>query len=304
MWFMLSTFTTVGYGDVGPESSLGKALSIVLMAFCVLIFSMMLATMGHAFNVTWDDRVKVIAIEELRAKLFTGDTASNVRSVFDALDTDESSSINFSELGVGLRHLGIRMPPKMLAKVWSALDPDGNGEIEFEDFMSVMVDRKGKVLTTVDDLYEDADEDDDDDDDDDDDNDNEEAEYDDRDVEGTAVGGGGGQPKASKSKMKKMTRKTSTEYMDTVEDARTMTRKDLSRTFSIHSERAHRAMDRIDLVLDGLLKKSGKKVPQPTYAKNQTNPRRGAVVDVINDRNLDRKAGLAGKAQRQSTVDN
>lgn len=241
LWFMVSTFTTVGYGDAGPESTVGKLACIVIMLFGIVVFSMLLAVMGNSFTTVWEDRLKVIAVEDLRVRLFHADhTAGAVREVFDALDTDESNTINFQELGVGLRHLGIRMPPHVLAKVWSALDNDGNGEISFKDFMHVMVDDNTNA-NSIEELLEDSDDED-------------------EDVEDEEGNTHHSRIEADRS------------YADNMDNARTCTRRDLSAAFNNQRNLLDIKIDALEKVLTKLLIKAGKTVPEAQFKRRSTLP--------------------------------
>ena len=50
LWFVVSTLTTVGYGDILPTSLFGKVITLVLLIFGVLIFSAVTAAMASYFN--------------------------------------------------------------------------------------------------------------------------------------------------------------------------------------------------------------------------------------------------------------
>ena len=50
LWFVLSTLTTVGYGDVLPNSMIGKVISLILLIGGVLIFSAVTGSMASYFN--------------------------------------------------------------------------------------------------------------------------------------------------------------------------------------------------------------------------------------------------------------
>lgn len=50
LWFVVSTLTTVGYGDIMPDSMIGKVISLVLLIGGVLIFSAITAAMASYFN--------------------------------------------------------------------------------------------------------------------------------------------------------------------------------------------------------------------------------------------------------------
>lgn len=50
LWFVLSTLTTVGYGDVLPNSMIGKVISLILLFVGVLIFSAITGAIASYFN--------------------------------------------------------------------------------------------------------------------------------------------------------------------------------------------------------------------------------------------------------------
>lgn len=50
LWFVVTTLTTVGYGDVLPNSLIGKVISLVLLIVGVLIFSAITGAMASYFN--------------------------------------------------------------------------------------------------------------------------------------------------------------------------------------------------------------------------------------------------------------
>ena len=50
LWFVVSTLTTVGYGDVLPNSTVGKVISLILLIGGVLIFSAITGAMASYFN--------------------------------------------------------------------------------------------------------------------------------------------------------------------------------------------------------------------------------------------------------------
>lgn len=50
LWFVVSSLTTVGYGDVLPDSMIGKVISLILLIVGVLIFSAITAALASYFN--------------------------------------------------------------------------------------------------------------------------------------------------------------------------------------------------------------------------------------------------------------
>lgn len=50
LWFVLSTITTVGYGDILPNSDIGRILGLIIITFGVFIFSAVTGAMASYFT--------------------------------------------------------------------------------------------------------------------------------------------------------------------------------------------------------------------------------------------------------------
>ena len=62
----------------------------------------------------------------------------SARKIFDRFDLDGSGSIDASEMGRMLRSLKMDVTPAQLEELVRDADPDGSGEIDFEEFVSVI----------------------------------------------------------------------------------------------------------------------------------------------------------------------
>mmetsp|Transcript_6389 Transcript_6389/g.13797 ORF Transcript_6389/g.13797 Transcript_6389/m.13797 type:complete len:152 (+) Transcript_6389:46-501(+) len=60
------------------------------------------------------------------------------REIFNLVDTDRGGSISVDELGSLMDTLGIRTTPEELKLMVQEIDSNGNGEIDFEEFVQVM----------------------------------------------------------------------------------------------------------------------------------------------------------------------
>jgi voltage-gated potassium channel Kch len=58
IYWAITTFTTVGYGDITPVSIEGRVLAAVAMIFGVIFFALPLAIMSNAFNEAWEKHKK------------------------------------------------------------------------------------------------------------------------------------------------------------------------------------------------------------------------------------------------------
>lgn len=86
---------------------------------------------------------KPMTEDELRAKL---------RPLFDKFDVDSSGSISTSEMTGILSKLKIKMTARQIETMMKEADPDGSGEIEFEEFVTVLkkqMEVGGQLATVV-----------------------------------------------------------------------------------------------------------------------------------------------------------
>ena len=72
LWFVVSTLTTVGYGDVLPNTTIGKVISLILLIVGVLSFSAITAAMASYFN-----------------KKLLNEGADELKEINDKLDSNE-----------------------------------------------------------------------------------------------------------------------------------------------------------------------------------------------------------------------
>ena len=98
LWFVLSTMTTVGYGDIMPQSGIGRIIGLIILIVGVLIFSTVTGAMAsyfarrvlmnEDFNITENDA----NIELLKDDLsFNKKNLNEVHSKVDRIDSDVES---------------------------------------------------------------------------------------------------------------------------------------------------------------------------------------------------------------------
>jgi len=139
IWFIFVTMTTVGYGDIYPNSTLGKVINIFAMLFGVLFLSMPLAILGNNFVNVWAERDRFTLIARLRETLMAGGVnKESVTNAFSIIDLDGSGCLNYKEFQQALTMLKIEMPAKKLRRLWTNIDTDGSGEIRVEEFAELL----------------------------------------------------------------------------------------------------------------------------------------------------------------------
>ena len=73
------------------------------------------------------------------------------KEIFNLVDTDQGGSISTEELGSLMETLGIKTTPEELKLMVSEIDENGNGEVDFDEFVQVMS-RKVNADYTVDEV--------------------------------------------------------------------------------------------------------------------------------------------------------
>eukprot|EP00468_Gymnochlora_sp_CCMP2014_P008225 CAMPEP_0167762388 /NCGR_PEP_ID=MMETSP0110_2-20121227/12739_1 /TAXON_ID=629695 /ORGANISM="Gymnochlora sp., Strain CCMP2014" /LENGTH=157 /DNA_ID=CAMNT_0007649255 /DNA_START=21 /DNA_END=494 /DNA_ORIENTATION=- len=66
-----------------------------------------------------------------------------MREVFDLFDKDSDGTITISELGVVLKSLKKNFNEKQLKEIIKKVDKNGDGQIDFEEFLKMMSNRVG-----------------------------------------------------------------------------------------------------------------------------------------------------------------
>merc|ERR1712182_167202 len=67
-----------------------------------------------------------------------------IREAFSLFDSDASGAIDVRELKAAMRALGFEVKNEELKKMVSDVDNDGNGTIEFAEFLSMMTGKMGE----------------------------------------------------------------------------------------------------------------------------------------------------------------
>merc|ERR1712220_42100 len=69
-----------------------------------------------------------------------------IREAFNLFDADNSGAIDVRELKAAMRALGFEVKKEELKKMISDIDNDGNGSIEFQEFLEMMTGKMGENI--------------------------------------------------------------------------------------------------------------------------------------------------------------
>merc|ERR1712149_131986 len=80
----------------------------------------------------------------------TEEQIEEIREAFNLFDADNSGAIDIRELKAAMRALGFEVKKEELKKMISDIDNDGNGSIEFAEFLEMMTGKMGEKDTRED----------------------------------------------------------------------------------------------------------------------------------------------------------
>mmetsp|Transcript_91152 Transcript_91152/g.262937 ORF Transcript_91152/g.262937 Transcript_91152/m.262937 type:complete len:560 (-) Transcript_91152:54-1733(-) len=136
MWLTIVTMTTVGYGDVTPETLAGSMIVSVLVVFSVLYMAMPLGIVGNAFTEVWQDREFILLRHRTNSKLRQwGYGAHDVPMLFELFDEDKDGELNIAEFVTMMEEIRIGLTPKRITQLFETLDADGGGTIDDREFI-------------------------------------------------------------------------------------------------------------------------------------------------------------------------
>ena len=158
-WFVLVTFSTVGYGDVPPRTAWGQLVTSVAILCGVLFMAMPITIVGNNFATVWEEKEAVAVVlkmqvsngppplpppppqlphrlhrhlpplQELLLSRQLG--ARDVIRVFCEFDASGDGALDLAEFKAALGVMDIRMPLKKVRKLFKLFDQDGNNSVDY-----------------------------------------------------------------------------------------------------------------------------------------------------------------------------
>lgn len=139
MWFTIVTISTVGYGDVSPNTVYGKVVAVIVIVTGICYMAMPIAIVGTMFTQVWYDKDKILIAQKAKEKFDEGGLSKEkCLELFAATDTDGSGKLCRAEF-FGLIHaFNLGLTPVQVRNLYKAIDEDQSGAVtpfEFCEFL-------------------------------------------------------------------------------------------------------------------------------------------------------------------------
>lgn len=95
MWWAIVTATTVGYGDISPETGFGRLIAIVLMIFGIGLIGLVTSSIASYFSTAQkmdDPTVKYLKEQINRLETLSDDEIDRLKVLIDSYKKESSSS--------------------------------------------------------------------------------------------------------------------------------------------------------------------------------------------------------------------
>jgi len=139
LWFCIVTMSTVGYGDISPQTTPGSIVTSMLIILSGLYLAIPIGIVGRSFSVVWEDRHRLLLIQRLRDSVKrAGYTPSDVQHMFELLDVDGNGELDFEEFSAMIELLQLGVSETAIAQVFETFDDDGAGAIDAQEFLCAL----------------------------------------------------------------------------------------------------------------------------------------------------------------------
>jgi len=136
MWLVAVTISTVGYGDVYPETDEGRIITMILIFIGLHFMAMPIAIVGAAFLETWKNRTRILCIGRMHGRLRQwGYTEDDLRMMFKSFDADNSGELDVEEFTTMVDTMRLGLNQNAIEKLFNVFDEDGSGALDIEEFV-------------------------------------------------------------------------------------------------------------------------------------------------------------------------
>ncbi|KAL1526870.1 hypothetical protein AB1Y20_015561 [Prymnesium parvum] len=131
IWFVLVTFTTVGYGDIYPATPQGKLVAAGSILLGILFTAMPITIMGQSFADAWEEKETIqIGLKLQEYLIRRGDDPHQIVDIFRAFDQGGNEALDIDEFREALKVLGWQSEGRKVNKLFNMFDVDGDGQVD------------------------------------------------------------------------------------------------------------------------------------------------------------------------------
>jgi hypothetical protein len=139
VWFMVVTFSTVGYGDVVPATTGGQLITTIGILCGVTFMAMPITIVGNEFSHVWDERQTThIARSIQTGMLEAGLRPADIIKKFLDSDADGDGQMSIEEFISTLASLKMRLRLSEARRVFKVFDEDSSGTVSYQEFCHVV----------------------------------------------------------------------------------------------------------------------------------------------------------------------
>ncbi|CAK0880023.1 unnamed protein product [Prorocentrum cordatum] len=136
IWLTIVTMTTVGYGDVTPETTEGHVVISILIVCSVLFMAIPVGVLGNAFAFVWSERDLILLVDQTQRRLAQwGYTPSDLPEFFLRFDADGDGELSLDEFIQMMTALKVTLNSDRMIDLFEVFDRDHGGSIDDKEFM-------------------------------------------------------------------------------------------------------------------------------------------------------------------------
>lgn len=141
LWFCVVTTTTVGYGDLVPETTLGRCIASCMLYVAIIYMAIPLSIVGDAFSQVWADRDFIMLRHRARKKFDQwGFSPKDVATVFHLFSQpgesdDEIVVLDLDSFVKMMGSMELGLSESRIKQLFEHLDVDDGGTVSDREFV-------------------------------------------------------------------------------------------------------------------------------------------------------------------------